>query len=305
MIIGKIKQHYREGDLLEWLTSSNKDRFHRCIFLRTVHLLTKYIINKPYKKSECVWKRKWDNLMILDACRWDLFYDVLQDMGYKVANKPYIYSRGSDTVEFLERNFKNRYFDDIVYVTANPFVNKVVEKSFYKVIPVWRLRWDKQLGTVLPEDVIKFALIAKRRYPKKRVIIHFIQPHYPFIGSPIKFNVGTENGFGMGISFMKNPWNLVRQGILKSEEVWQAYTDNAKYIIPYALKLASKLPGKTVISADHGNVFIKGPLPEFTIAGHPRGVYIEELVKVPWFEVDQDEVKKVLKQVKRMYTPSK
>ena len=48
------------------------------------------------------------------------------------------------------------------------------------------------------------------------------------------------------------------------------------------MELVKELKGKTVITADHGQLFGKRILLLFTVSGHPWGVHVNELVKVPW-----------------------
>lgn len=225
----------------------------------------------------------WDNLIILDACRHDIFE---KEIGKKV---DHVISRGSATPEWLIENFKGKKHKDIVYVTANPFVDVLVKESFYKVIPVWKLAWNEKHGTVMPKDVVKYALIAKKMYPRKRLIVHFMQPHHPFVTHPdIKSSIMKLKSFAEGKrkDFGDlGPWELARRGKVSIQKVWQAYLDNLSFVLPYALRLAAEINGITVISSDHGNVFKKvkiGPVSS-TIAGHPTGIHFEELVKVPWY----------------------
>jgi len=38
-------------------------------------------------------------------------------------------SRGAHTISFLSENFKNKRYDDIVYITANPYVDRYLKKK--------------------------------------------------------------------------------------------------------------------------------------------------------------------------------
>ena len=139
------------------------------------NIINKYWERKyPRKKIVSVMEEDWDNLIILDACRYDTFKEVYGECDYR-------YSKGSSTIEFLRKNFFGMRFLNTVYVTANPFVNRF-SQSFYKVISVWKDGWNYDLGTVLPDVMVEYALEAENQYPDKRLIIHFIQPHYPYIG---------------------------------------------------------------------------------------------------------------------------
>lgn len=57
----------------------------------------------------------WDNLVVLDACRYDLFEELHTFPG----DLKSVISRGSNTVKWLQTDFKKEQYSDIVYVTAN------------------------------------------------------------------------------------------------------------------------------------------------------------------------------------------
>jgi hypothetical protein len=263
-------------------------------------------------KGIYVMGKDWDNLIVLDACRYDLFVEVTR------IEADYIISRGSSTAEFLKENFAGHKCADIVVVSANPYVTKFVKDSFYEVIPVWKSGWDDKLKTILPETVIESALEAEIKFPDKRLIVWFMQPHFPFIENPEICPHGITRDreiaeFNKSSIPISDPWSEADMGNIEIEKVWQAYKKNLEIVLPYAFKLAQQLKGKNVITADHGNTFerLRFPFP-VRIAGHPYGIYIPALVKVPWlvFEgkerkeireglpSEQERIKKVLKDLK-------
>lgn len=232
----------------------------------------------------------WDNLIILDACRYDIFlkelknYDIKGELQYRI-------SRGSWTVSFLLENFSNGKLDNIVYVTANPYVNIYLKEKVYKIIPVWDFGWDKELKTVPPECVYEATLKAKLKYPEKRLIIHFIQPHEPFIS--LRIEIKNDTGIS-GLRYTaltgktkvdKSIWELVERRKVDKNEAIQGYIKNLKWVMPYVVRLCKVLPGKTVITSDHGEAFGEKihPLIPIRVYGHLGNVMIEPLVKVPWF----------------------
>jgi hypothetical protein len=118
----------------------------------------------------------WDNLVILDACRYDYFEDqntISGDLTRRI-------SRGNKSWEFMQENFAGNQFHDTVYVTANPFVSRL-DDVFYAVDTLDEY-WDDDLGTIWPEDVVAAAVEANQAYPNKRIIVHFMQPHRPYLG---------------------------------------------------------------------------------------------------------------------------
>lgn len=126
---------------------------------------------------------KWDYLIVLDACRFDYFQQVYGE--YLKGDLRKIESPGSCTNEWRNAHF-DRNYDDIVYVSSNPHFSEKTSvydytagEHFHKVYDVWRNKWTR--GTVLPEDMTDAAIDIVSRHTDKRVIIHYMQPHAPYI----------------------------------------------------------------------------------------------------------------------------
>jgi hypothetical protein len=133
----------------------------------------------------------WDYLIILDACRFDFFeraWERLQaggaGRGGRLSRKT---SAGSATVEWRDNSFTDRY-EDVVYVSSNPYINSLMpvkgflgNDHFAKVYDVWKTDWDEDIGTVRPEAVTRTALVALRDNPDRRLIVHYLQPHAPYL----------------------------------------------------------------------------------------------------------------------------
>jgi hypothetical protein len=236
-----------------------------------------------------VFAEDWDTLIILDACRYDMF-ERISDLPGRLETR---ISRSSSTPEFLMANFGDSDLLDTVYVTANPQLYRNrhrIDTELHAVIDVWRDEgWDDQYGTVLPETVADTAIDAAEKYPNKRHIIHFMQPHYPFLTDETEFDKGH---LGDGDTDEGNVWTKLVEGEIDvdAETVWSLYDDNLRRVLPSVERLLDQLPGKTVVTADHGNMLGERawpiPIREW---GHPRGIYTEELVKVPWLVVDSED----------------
>ena len=225
-----------------------------------------------------VTEQDWDNLVILDACRYDLFAELNSIDGQLSS----VISAGSHTGEFVVQNFADRQFADLVYVSANPQLQtNDVTGNFFAFVHLWEDYWDKDLKTVLPDIVTREALAAEKQYPNKRLVVHYLQPHYPFIGE-----TGRQiehRSVGAGGVIAEDPeiasiWKQLKRGKVEKSTVRNAYIENLNLVLPHVETLVENLDGKTVITADHGNAF-----GEWGIYGHPSGVYFEPLVKVPWF----------------------
>lgn len=228
--------------------------------------------------------KDWDTLIILDACRYDLFREEISISG-KLKKQT---SRAAHTSEFLRGNFDGRKLHDVVYTNASPQLAKrrnEIDVEFHCVTNVWNTdRWDDDEKTVPPEAMTAAALEAHETYPNKRHIIHYMQPHYPFIGSDIRTGTNWLND--------QKEFDMWEQRIrgrieISAEDIWTAYRQNLRMALRSVKSLLNDIDGRVVITSDHGNMIGERASP-FPIRewGHPIGIYTEELVTVPWLELD-------------------
>lgn len=229
----------------------------------------------------------WDNLILLDACRYDMFADQV-DMDGELQSR---ISLGSTSEEFLERNFGDGTFHDTVYVNTNPYLPRLDldDGTFHAVVDLLD-EWDSELGTIRPQTVVEAAKNAHAEYPNKRLIIHFMQPHIPFIGQTGK-NIAGEGWTADDAEETKRSiWSHLRSGDdgVDIETVWEAYHENLDLVLSHVESLLGSVSGKTIISSDHGNLVGErlSPIPTKRKYGHPYGVYASELVKVPWYVIE-------------------
>jgi len=248
-----------------------------------IHVLYGAYFDYTHRDGVQVMQEDWDNLIILDACRHDYF----KDTNYMGGNLDKKISKGRKSWEFMQKNFAGRRFHDTVYVTANPFVTRLDDNTFYSVDSLNEY-WDEDIGTILPENVTSAAIEANRRYPHKRLIIHFMQPHRPYLGETAEQLreridlVGYRNeGEGLQI------WGAAKQGDVSVSEVRRAYTDSLNIVLSEVDRLLSEISGKSVITADHGEMLGEKILP-FTsrVWGHSEGFSLPELRTVPYFTIE-------------------
>lgn len=144
-------------------------------------------MGKPMMKTRTInlMEENWDYLIVLDACRYDYFRDMYQD--YFSGMLESRLSVGSCTLEWCIKSFTKMY-SDVIFISSNPYINSKTEikgfdarKHFCRVIDVWAFGWNKKLGTVLPEKLNESALKATKTFPEKRFIVHYLQPHGPYI----------------------------------------------------------------------------------------------------------------------------
>ncbi|WP_424006917.1 hypothetical protein [Haloferax denitrificans] len=254
---------------------------------------TRFFTTRGNPNGDHFMQEDWDNLVILDACRYDLFEEVC-DFDGRLEKRT---SKGSGTVEFLESQFNDKSYKDTVYITGNPQLARFREQinvSFYDEIHVWSEEgWNEKYGTVLPETMAEYAIQASEKYPNKRLLIHFVQPHYPFLREDTEFDKNQFDDPDAPPTF----WYRIMQGDLEisREEVWELYRENLQVALPSVRQLITELPGKTVITADHGNMIGEraSPIP-VEEWGHPLGLYTPELVEVPWFVCESENRKEIL-----------
>lgn len=264
----------------------------------------------------------WDYLIVLDACRYDYFKENYSDFLDGELKK--YRSRGSATPEWLWNTFQSRY--NYNYVSANPYINgeglslselvggaqedwKATE-HFTHIVDSWIEDWDEEINTVRPEDLTETALDNLNG----KTVIHYIQPHRPFISlgekdfewSPKNKLDGEEKSTKRKIFDKTRPlWDPVFQNLpykiqskIKSvlgmgnnyeklarehgaEQVKEYYRKDLRLALKEVEKLVEGLDGKIVVTSDHGELL--GEKGEW---GHSIGSKRPELLEVPWLEAE-------------------
>jgi hypothetical protein len=233
-------------------------------------------------------KQDWDNLIILDACRYDEFASECSLKG----NLNKTVSKGKNSIQYIERNYNGRELHDTVYVTANPYVKDIKDGVFHAIVddPL-KKNFDERLGTVRPEEITRAAIEAHDKYPNKRLIIHYMQPHMPPIGEIRDLMDDIDDGFDMTGEKRntERTYNLVKKGLISPDSARLAYRQNLRIVLKEVANL-SQIGGKTVISSDHGELLGDSHYlyrEKLWSHGLTRKLpKTEELCIVPWFEWD-------------------
>ncbi len=136
-----------------------KQNFYRpsfwiSIFLRIYFRITRKVYTK---KSKSIFDKRWDNLIILDACRYDTFKKIAKDVCNEL--KPF-YSLGTHTLEFLKANFKEKH-EEVIYLSTNSFCD-IIKDKVYRYIPLWKICKKQKYGVILPEEAIKISKMIKK-----------------------------------------------------------------------------------------------------------------------------------------------
>ena len=228
----------------------------------------------------------WDNLIILDACRHDTFAEQAPSRGTLESRE----SRGSASEQFIRGNFTGKTLHDVVYVSANRWFLHIRDELDCELHAHHDVERTESLAVSEPEAVTEAALEWNERYPHKRLIVHYMQPHLPFLGEHSDL---FTHGEGKALHSEKLV-SLMQSGRATREDLLAAYRDNLRLALDEVETLLDQLVGKTVITADHGELLGEriSPFPVSAYC-HPHGVYVDELTRVPWHVVSDGERKDV------------
>jgi arylsulfatase A-like enzyme len=120
------------------------------------------------------------------------------------------------------------------------------------------------------------AIEVGRDHDPERMVVHYLQPHHPFIPDPeLDPGQSIEN---FNEEAWDDIWDRLRHGEVSKERVWNAYRENLRYVLADVELLLENVDAETVvITSDHGNAF-----GEWGIYGHPNGSLHPAVKHVPW-----------------------
>lgn len=274
------------------------------------HFLNK-AINAGYKKRILhrygppfdVVSADWDNLIVLDALR----FDVFDNIKFSCDNLTRIVSAGSMSDEWIENNFRGRSLHDTVYVSSNVYSNDIESDVFYKVIKTYT-EYENNIAGRMPDQVTNTALEAYTRNQNKRLIVHYMQPHAPYIGptaDTLRDELREEYGFQFSaierarneldeFDEDKNIHTLLQaaeEGYITKDSIRNVYNESLHNALSSIERLVQSVQGKTVITADHGELFGAGP--GGALWGHPRDCWYPDVRLVPWCELTYEDRRKI------------
>jgi len=230
--------------------------------------------------------RPWNVLLVLDACRFDYFREWEPETRRVGSMGSITWAWVAGLVEVVRR-----LAEPVLYVTANPVVNREMRKypdmAIHMLSP-WKDRWGRHgpldLPTVHPGDLAECVrqYVSEHGQPR-RMVVHFVQPHVPFIGRrSIPYSGwGRDMSDTLSREVKKLPHvrDALSQGLVSMEEVRRCYRDNVELVAEHRARLSADLRGLVVTTADHGEL-----LGERGLYGHTAGPAQPELLEVPWLE---------------------
>jgi hypothetical protein len=250
---------------------------------------TNRFVRNYYNYGTNIFKTDWDALVILDACRYDLFTEWApkHDVYDEFDSVDYDYSLGTATWEWLSETFdgaSDKELADTYIVSGNPQFLKTRLRDLIDVDrlagyeDVFEYGYSDKLKSINPEAITNAAIRCQRDLQPDRLLIHYVQPHAPFIHCPNKYG-GRFDAIGGGAEEDPTVWTGVADGIYDKREVWMDYGRNLSIALDHVEVLVENLDGKIVITSDHGNFFNYLRLRMYQ---HPSQMLMPAIKRVPW-----------------------
>ncbi|WP_026046163.1 hypothetical protein [Halorubrum sp. T3] len=248
--------------------------------LGTAYLRGLQAIGRRLDYGTNAFDREWDVLVVLDACRADLLRSVAPDFEF-LGGVETVRSVGSSSSEWLENTFVDRpETARTAMVTGNTWTDRYLDAGAFAALDeVWKYAWDEAAGTVPAAAVTDRAIALARERGPDRLVVHYMQPHHPFVPEPLDGDDGLARTGSH--SNAGNPWVLLRRGEVSVERVWAAYEANLRHVLGEVESLAANVDGRIAVTADHGNLF-----GEWGLYGHPMHAPVPALLAVPWATID-------------------
>lgn len=221
---------------------------------------------------------EWENCFIIDACRLDLYQEVYPGEAEKRV------SLGSSSPDYVRETYSEGDYSDVVYVTGNPhfsekkfqeLTGRSPEDVFHTVFHTYDTDWVEGKGRPSTEAIMRDTRTARKLYPDKKVVVHFMKPHHPF-------DAFDFDGFDKRLdgTYENSVWAYGERGELSWSKIWEAYQANLREIMNALRPLAEEIEGKTVVTSDHGNLCGENGM------GHHPGMRSEKpLREVPWVKL--------------------
>ncbi|MFC7203586.1 hypothetical protein ACFQJC_08675 [Haloferax namakaokahaiae] len=312
-----------ESNLREW-SSEMRQRFDRqgwrglLYVVFTIYLMFWYAVTSRFEPGENIYENEWDLLIVLDACRVDTLKEVASEYDFigEVETK---WSVGSQSDEWMAKTFTSKWQSEISrtrYITGNghtklifgdrdfppqnnttPFDfsrwDIVTRDTFYELDEVWEKNHDPQYGVVLPHSVTDRAIVAGRTGGHDRMLLHYMQPHLPYIGNAIKDGRDPNE-------VEKHGYELLRTGDASRDIVIELYRETLRYVLDSVEVLLENTDAeRVVITADHGEAFGEG-----AAYGHPEGFPHPIVKRVPWVETTASDSKSYKPDIEDVHTES-
>ncbi|MFB6200096.1 MAG: hypothetical protein ABEJ83_04405 [Candidatus Nanohaloarchaea archaeon] len=230
-------------------------------------------------------------LIILDACRYDILNEVANDY-FDVEVRP-VYGASRNTFDWGRQVWPEEY--DVRYVSGAPPVNSepredrtdddkrvlyegyVPSEHLKNIRDAWHDVWEEDKG-IPPEEITQIAL---EDIDVKPLVVHYYQPHLPFLGEKDPESVLSKDMVEGKNTIDLDIWEMAKKGKIEKAELTEMYESNLRRVLETAKTLVNLSDhDKVVITADHGEA-----LGEYGVYGHPKHIDHPKVREVPWVEI--------------------
>ncbi|WP_327052782.1 hypothetical protein [Halomicrococcus gelatinilyticus] len=257
----------------------------------------------------------WDLLILVDACRWDLMEEVVDEYDFVDSHSNFLV-HASHSREFLHKTFMENdaplleqlqiwrkilqdpdnieifkeHYDmnkevtqDTAYISWNVFAQMLDPDAFDTFVPVGRAKWGDDQEILPPRELTDRTIDIMRNGSAERTVVHYMQPHTPFKDSDTTEVPGSV-------------WERIQRGEKDRAEALEEYENNLRWVMDdIELLLENVDAEKVIVSSDHGNL-----IGEFGCYGHRPYVPIPSVKRVPWIETTATDKKTYDPEVEEM-----
>lgn len=250
-------------------------------------------ISSRYPIGTNVFERDWELLIVLDACRVDALQEVASEYDF-LDSIDSIRSVASTSDVWMAQTFTGKHRAEIqrtAYISANAYAKRVIEdrelpgsanltdwdvvfpEDFLLLDQAWEHQVNHTYPHMLSEDLTDRAITVGREHNPPRQIVHYLQPHEPYIANSIKQDRKMRE-------YEEDPLGSLRDGNVSRSVVWNAYLDDLRRCLDHVETLLQSIDAdRAVITADHGEAF-----GEWRTYGHLCGNLHPVVKRVPWVE---------------------
>jgi hypothetical protein len=193
------------------------------------------------------------------------------------------WSVGSHSREWMEETFRPDFADELrgtIYVTGNHYADRVDPESIKKVDRVRRYEYGE--FPLPPAHVVTDRAISLgRKHDFDRFIVHYMQPHKPFLNRlDLRNDIEIVEG-SKGVELYHRYLN----GEILKEDLVNGFIDNLRYVLCEVKILLNNINAKKVaITSDHGQA-----LGERFLYDHRYGISHPSVRQVPWVETEAND----------------
>lgn len=269
-------------------------------------------VSSRYPRGDNVLHENWDLLVILDTCRYDALMEAKQTGEFECLDSASIesrYSVGGSTLEWTAQTFRKshqQYAGQVDYIAGNILVEEVLDGR-QTPESIDNAAWSPTKWDILPKSTLnEFISVGGMRTvkgPRKghedrphpsaklvtdlaiehgrdndpdRLIVHYIQPHYPYYSA---FESDERQELTDWEIF---PFSYLRFGEISRSMVWNRYMEELYSGLDAIDTLIQNYDADRVaITADHGEAFGER---FFGVQGykHRVGMLHPKVRRVPW-----------------------